>query len=113
METIDLLEKYGLDYPPGGWDLPPGWVGIVDDLIADLLELGWDGKIGQVKEKFGGLRFYIDSIMEDPDLHEAIYDRISKAEIESQKTCQDCGEPGKAVEVKFWWTTLCPKCQTK
>lgn len=36
-----------------------GWGGIINSLIEDLFNLGWNGQLYQIKEKFGGLRFYI------------------------------------------------------
>jgi hypothetical protein len=35
-----------------------GWVPIVDRLVTDLEAMGWRGRVDQVKENFGGLRFY-------------------------------------------------------
>ena len=78
----------------------PGWAGIVDRLITDLLELGWDGKVSQVKEKFGGLRFYICGGTEE------MFDRIDRAESESLETCEECGEPG-TLKDGGWLRTLC------
>lgn len=80
--------------------VPKGWHGIVDRLEADLLALGWDGKVDQVKEKFGGLRFYISNGTS------AMYERIEQAEIASQGTCQVCGAAGRTVD-NGWLATLC------
>lgn len=79
----------------------PGWKKIVEDLIDDLISLGWDGTILQVKEKFGTLRFYIGSG------NEALWARISEAENLSAVTCEVCGEPGQQY-YDGWITTLCP-----
>jgi len=58
----------------------------------------------QVKEKFGGLRFYtmggdayIDGL-------------ISMAESMSYQICERCGNPGK-VGGKGWITTMCDPCR--
>lgn len=79
-----------------------GWHPIVESLIEDLFNLGWDGRLEQIKEKFGGLRFYIGRGSEE------IYNRINKAEDESLRTCDKCGLPGTT---SFWggsWIlTLC------
>jgi len=82
----------------------PGWHDIIERLIPDLLALGWTGEVSQVKEKFGGLRWYCDS-----DGASGIYDRISQAEDESFKTCEYCGAPGKPRDLS-WIKTLCDKC---
>ncbi|RJQ27076.1 hypothetical protein C4577_02020 [Candidatus Parcubacteria bacterium] len=82
-----------------------GWNGIIERLVADLEKLGWDGTVAQVKEKFGGLRFYIGG-----GTHE-VWERISEAEKESMNTCQNCGKPGKIDKWGKWWLLcLCPEC---
>ena len=41
------------------FDVQVGWYPLIKNLIDELITLGWDKKVTQVKEKFGGLRFYI------------------------------------------------------
>jgi hypothetical protein len=77
-----------------------GWLGIVKSLIEDLIQLGWDKQICQVKEKFGGLRFYINSGSNE------IHKRITEAESKSHEVCEKCGEPGKSIS-GGWIFTLC------
>ena len=54
----------------------------------------------QVKEKFGGLRFYVHRATEEH------YNYISFAENMSYRTCEKCGNPGK-LYTNGWHTTLC------
>lgn len=54
----------------------------------------------QVKEKFGGLRFYAQAAT---DKH---YQYISFAESMSYRTCEECGAPGKTY-TDGWHMTLC------
>jgi len=54
----------------------------------------------QVKEKFGGLRFYVQAAT---DKH---YNYISFAESMSYVTCEQCGNPGKRY-TDGWHKTLC------
>jgi len=54
----------------------------------------------QVKEKFGGLRFYVERAT---DKH---YNFISVAESMSYRTCEECGAPGHRY-TDGWHTTLC------
>ena len=54
----------------------------------------------QVKEKFGGLRFYVNGAT---DKH---WNYISIAENFSYRTCEQCGAPGKTY-TDGWHTTLC------
>lgn len=60
-------------------------------------------KAVQVKEKFGGLRFYMTSGNDE------IYDLIGEAEAKSYKTCEECGEPGEEKPMS-WIRTLCDGC---
>ena len=78
----------------------PGWHDILTRLINDLFELGWDGQVLQVKEKFGGLRFYVGSASN------AVYERIRNAENESLEACEQCGKPGQ-IRDGGWLKTLC------
>lgn len=84
-----------------------GWYGIIKRLIEDLIELGWDKQICQIKEKFGGLRFYINSG------NDAIWQRIALAEEESYNTCETCGTTEQIGRTRGWITTLCKPCAEK
>lgn len=54
----------------------------------------------QVKEKFGGLRFYVAGGSDD------LYDAIEEAESRSFTICECCGAPGE-LRKDGWWKTLC------
>ena len=54
----------------------------------------------QVKEKFGGLRFYTNGY------NEAVSAMISMAESMSYRTCEVCGNPGRSNNYG-WISTLC------
>lgn len=58
-------------------------------------------RAAQIKEKFGGLRFYIDG---HSDEAAAV---IGIAEAECWKTCEACGAPGRRRDEFEWITTLC------
>ena len=60
-------------------------------------------RASQVKEKFGGLRFYMTTGSRE------IRDLIGKAEKLSFQTCEECGEPGKGRSGRLI-TTLCDNC---
>jgi hypothetical protein len=88
----------------------PGWYTILWELgehIEEELEKMTQEErgsfeIADIKEKFGGLRFYCYG-------NEAIEKWISKAEDESYKTCEQCGKPGKNKRVNGWIYTVCKK----
>ncbi len=104
MLTLEQLEeKYTKnlidcnDFSP-----PQGWLNIVDRLLNDLVTVEPNVSIGQMKEKFGGLRCYSDA---KSDL---AYELIAQAEIESNLTCQVCGETGVNRNCGgYWYMTLC------
>lgn len=85
-----------------------GWRPLVRGLDANLRELDPDYRIGQIKEKFGGLRYYVDEFKGDADEGDRL---VRAAEELSFKICEDCGAPGitKAWN-RFWVRTLCPLC---
>lgn len=82
----------------------PGWANIVHPLIARAELEGV--QILQVKEKFGGLRFYTGPA------NQKFYDAIEEAERQSFQTCEDCGKPGK-VRGGGWLRTLCDEHAAK
>jgi hypothetical protein len=86
---------------PHMFDIGPGWYKLVKELIEDLIELGWDRSVSQVKEKFGSLRFYI------PSGSDEMHDRINKAEDDSYFICEVTGLPGEVRPDLGWWRTLC------
>jgi hypothetical protein len=83
-----------------------GWKKIIWELDDELSKLDPDYSIAQVKEKFGGLRYYINGI----DVPYEVYGPlIDYAEAESYKTCEECGEPGIIRDDLAWLKTLCDK----
>ena len=96
-----------------------GWYDIVDRLCANIENVLKSKTYGmseedclnhqvvavQVKEKFGGLRFYIDGVSFDE-----IQGMISMAESMSFKVCEDCGNRGHK-QPGAWIRTLCDPCQ--
>ena len=83
-----------------------GWREIVESLVNDLVDMGWDRELFQIKEKFGGLRFYAGQCTDE------MYDRIREAEKQSLKTCMNCGKPG-APTGPGWILTLCEEHKVK
>jgi hypothetical protein len=83
------------------FETSPGWNQLIKNLIEDLIKLGWDKKVIQVKEKFGGLRFYIH------EGNTAIDIKIREAERESINICEITGTSGKLRSDIGWYKTLC------
>ena len=106
IKSIGGLESgYFTDRPPLYYvgSVGDGWLPLLKELIQDLIGLGWNKQICDIKEKFGGLRFYIAGGSDE------IFDRIDKAESDSYKICETCGEPGE-VRQGGWIKTLCDNC---
>lgn len=90
-----------------GFRVDDGWEPIIRRLSEKLEPLGV--RAHQVKEKFGGLRFYFgfatDSL--SPEQEAEIEAAIKEAEREADKTCEVCGEPGFLCVKGHWYKTLC------
>jgi hypothetical protein len=82
------------------FEVGKGWYQLIKDLIDDLIKLGWNKEICQVKEKFGGLRFYINGGTTE------IFNRISEAEELSINTCEVTGNKGELRTDIGWYRTL-------
>jgi hypothetical protein len=85
-----------------GFECDDGWYKLIKKLCKDITATGDKCTVVQVKEKFGGLRFYIEAGSSK------VYELISKAESDSFKICEVCGKPGK-VEGTGWFKTVCKK----
>jgi hypothetical protein len=82
------------------FEVEPGWFPLIKDLITDLINLGWNKEVCQVKEKFGGLRFYIN------DGSDEVFNRIHKSEKESLTICEITGKIGELRTDIPWFRTL-------
>jgi hypothetical protein len=90
-----------MDWRVYGNETLKGWKDLIHPLI-DLCES--EGvTITQIKEKFGGLRFYVGAASE------AVHKAIEEAEKKADLTCEECGEPGVKCCPKYWIRTLCEK----
>jgi len=61
----------------------------------------------QVKEKFGGLRFYAQGISSP------MREFIDETEKASFRTCEDCGAPGQTYRADGWILTRCELCAAR
>lgn len=99
-----LVRTYHEDKGPivssGYFAYDEGWYELTKNLIEELIAIGWDKRLAQAKEKFGGLRFYLDTYPENS------HDIIHKYEDLSYKTCEKCGKDG-VLRKSNWLLTLC------
>ena len=97
-------EKYG------GFACGEGWWPILEKLCSNIQShIDWKNRqletvpqvtVAQIKEKFGGLRFYYDGG------DEQIRGMVQVAEAWADTSCEECGAPGKRRD-GGWIKTLC------
>lgn len=96
-----------------GFECGDGWFQLIWDLSEKLEALIVQYKkdnpdddnfpqATQVKEKFGGLRFYMNYETEE------IEKLIEEAEVKSEETCEVCGKKG-TIQGGGWLMCLCPE----
>ena len=111
-----IEEKYPkmFAHPYGGFAIGPGWWPIIESLCANIQShTDWWNKnhekhpvveqvvVEQIKEKFGGLRFYYQGG------DDTIRGMVRMAEAWADRSCEECGAPGTSGG-KGWIKTLCP-----
>ncbi|WP_395656525.1 hypothetical protein [Nocardioides sp.] len=112
----DELAGLAARVPPGwrGWwfGCGPGWVALLVELGHDLDEIAPRWSLTQAKSKFAELRFYATAGSDDKDVRQRFDERIRRAEVESSRTCEDCGRPGSLwVTPSGWRVTSCQECR--
>lgn len=89
-----------------GFSCGDGWYDLIDKLCTKLMKVAPDTVALQVKEKLGTLSFYVSNTNKEG------MDAIDEACLESSRTCERCGEPGKVRTAhRFWIKTLCDECE--
>lgn len=119
MEDFDktMKEKYPAVVPEKfGFEIGEGWHSLVSTLIRGIdyrLNPPYNPRkepiefyLDQVKEKFGGLRFYYTGG------DEYIAGMVSFAENLSTTICEVCGKPGHRRDGR-WIRTLCDQHETE
>jgi hypothetical protein len=96
--------------PYGGFAVGEGWWPIIESLCSTIQgHINWKNKtsevvpqvvVAQIKEKFGGLRFYYEG--GDEQVRGMVY----MAESWAAHACETCGAPGKSRS-GGWIKTLC------
>jgi hypothetical protein len=98
-----------------GFEVYDGWFELIWELSESLemlaekegrREKDWPAVV-QVKEKFGGLRYY------SLNLSEEMRSLIGRAEEKSFHVCEDCGAPGQTYSADGWLVTRCAFCAAK
>lgn len=104
--------------PYCGFSCGEGWFGPLKELckqiepiLAELPEKERHFQVAQVKEKFGGLRFYTDG-PKNKEAYKKIQKLVSVAESECSKLCEDCGAVGTRRN-EGWIKMRCDECEKK
>lgn len=92
--------------------VPPGWESVVF-CLTDYLQYTTDNNnepqvvVNQVKEKYGGLRYYVDSASDEQ------YGAINFACRLAYGICEKCGSMQDVTTkaTKSWVRTLCTSCR--
>ena len=112
MKDVTIIPQ--TPYELFGIECGEGWMKLINTLMAYINEYNAHVpesnqiQISQIKEKFGGLRFYVDNSTE------TLNKMIAKAEDDSYNTCETCGST-KNVGLKSggWLETICLDCLKK
>lgn len=97
---------------PAEMSIQAGWYTLIDELCMELRDKNYYSvvELAQCKEKFGGLRFYVD--FKDLGISQDDWSRvqsiIGKYEDKSFCVCEECGKPG-LPRGGGWIRTLCNK----
>jgi hypothetical protein len=140
----DSLDRLMVEFPrifeagrPMNSHLPPGWLPLVREMLADVCAMLADGQaieVQQIKEKFGGLRFYwslgkehiliadihtpkgLQRLNIKPEKPSETFKRIDQcveqAEDASLTICERCGRPG-TLDRRGWWKVNCDRCRER
>jgi len=105
MKLSSLIDKFPKLYENiGFFECGEGWYDLLYDLSVKLEP--FDVIVLQVKEKYGGLRFYITGGSDE------VFDLITETENKSYSICMTCGSEGKLRKHNGWSITLCDKCDS-
>lgn len=135
-ETLEVLWKEICEQYPHvsfkgniGTYVGPGWWHHLNVCFTQLNELmaqhpNYVFRVVQIKEKFGGLRFYYsvlrrgidenddEEVMLEDDEQTEVFNQahgfIEAAEVACSTTCETCGEPGK-LRTGGWLKTTCDR----
>ena len=127
MDSVDMADRLAKDFPfmraeadankagrindlyaTFGCECGDGWYKLLHDLCTEITQayieqgLEPDVKIGQIKEKYGTLRFYYSSSIN----LDAIVDKYEEL---SAITCESCGQPGHLFN-NGWCKVRCDSC---
>jgi hypothetical protein len=88
-------------------DCGEGWHPLILKLHNTIAEIDPDYRVEQIKEKFGGLRYYVmTSEKLSDEQRRRVFELTDWAEAESTHICEVCGAPGTLNDGP-WLSTRC------
>jgi hypothetical protein len=107
---IEALKKKIVPRYVKSIDIDEGWYQIVVDCDKELTEIDPYYQIFQIKEKFGGLRYYMSPSGDiTPEQIDAMWAITGKYEALSVTICEATGKPGVLMRSPTgWFKTLNP-----
>lgn len=93
-----------------GFECDTGWHYMINELLDKIQDIVnknpayKDLRVVQIKEKFGGLRCYMNYEIEE------VSNLIEEYENLSYKVCEACGNTGELRDIGHWYSTLCKDC---
>lgn len=93
-----------------GIETGDGWFELIYNLSKDISNISKNIEAVQVKEKFGGLRFYWSGKNLTNEQTNKIDEQVNEAEEKSYKICEKCGSTDNVTQTDGWIVSLCPKC---
>ena len=106
--TLPFNEAIRGTLMPFGFECGDGWKDLILGLCIAIEPLcGPKAEVAQVKEKFGGLRFYMDGVTEE------VFKLINEAESKSFEICEECGKTGRLRDERYWVYTACDECEAE
>ena len=119
MWESEMYEKYpktlkGLSY----FEINEGWNELIEEITfkIEVINNKYSPssyiRAAQIKQKFGGLRYYISiEDVEEQDV-KYVYDIIAEAENRSFTICEYCSSPAKTSKGRTYVETLCNEHRT-
>lgn len=127
--ALDLRDRYpNLFRAKHRWmpEINPGWCRIIERLCesvnhfavlpdcqacldATCIEHIIPG-FSCIKQKLGRLDVYLTRF-KDPDVRNAFYAEIHKAQAEAEVTCEECGQPGRPTSIGGYLCVMCESCE--
>lgn len=100
-------------------EISEGWEGLVEDFVEEISEASRDFKqgavtISQIKEKFGGMRIYVDYDLPSEQISD-LEKIVIKYEKFSWRTCEVCSACDIVLHKRYayWEQVICEECYQK